>query len=66
MSGLVFLLIALGLSVVGSLVLWMRYRKPTSLEHGIRSFNKEMEALAPDPSFGRGGATRARRRLRRP
>ena len=47
MSGLIFLVVALGLSVVGSFVLWLRYRKPTSINHAIDSFQKEMQALAP-------------------
>jgi hypothetical protein len=54
-SGAVFLLIAVGLSVVGSLLLGLRRRKPTSLDHGIRSFRREMDALSPDDdSQGRG------------
>lgn len=48
MSGLVFLLAALALSVVGSLVLWLRHRQPTSLEQGIDDFSREMQALSPE------------------
>lgn len=48
MSGLVFLFAALALSVVGSVVLWLRHRQPTSLEQGIDDFSREMQALAPD------------------
>ncbi len=47
MSGLVFLLIAIGISVVGSLVLFARHRAPTSMEHGVTEFQREMRALAP-------------------
>jgi hypothetical protein len=47
-SGLVFLLVALLLSVIGSAVLWFTHRKPTSLDHGITSFEREMRALSPD------------------
>jgi hypothetical protein len=46
-SGLAFLLAALGLSVVGSLVLWLRQRQPTSFDQGIEDFSREMQALAP-------------------
>jgi hypothetical protein len=46
-TGLVFLLIALVLSVLGSMVLWLRHRNPTSLDHGIDEFQREMRALAP-------------------
>ncbi len=48
MSGLVFLLAALALSVVGSLVLWLRHRQPTSMEQGIDDFSREMQALSPE------------------
>lgn len=48
MSGLVFLLAALALSVIGSLVLWLRHRQPTSLEQGIDDFSREMQALSPE------------------
>jgi hypothetical protein len=51
-NGLVFLGAALLLSVLGSLLLWLRHRKPTSLHHGIDSFSKEMRALSPDRSQG--------------
>jgi hypothetical protein len=52
-NGLVFLGAALLLSIVGSLLLWLRHRKPTSLHHGIDSFAKEMQALSPDRGQGR-------------
>lgn len=34
---------------------WVRNRQPTSLEHGVDSFRREMEALSPDarPLHGR-------------
>ena len=54
MSGLIFLVVALGLSVVGSFVLWLRYRKPTSIGHAIDSFRREMQALAPQPPEASG------------
>ena len=57
MNGLVFLVAALLLSIIGSLLLWLRHRKPTSLHHGIDSFSKEMQALAPQ----RGSRTERRR-----
>jgi len=47
-NGLVFLAIALLVSVLGSLGLWMSHRDPTSLDHGIDEFQREMRALAPD------------------
>jgi len=48
MTGLAFLLVALGLSVLGSLLLWLRHRQPTSLTSGISSFRREMQALSPE------------------
>jgi hypothetical protein len=48
-SPLVFLGIALVLSFVGVLVLWMRSRPPKSVDAHIRAFSRELEALAPDP-----------------
>ena len=48
MSALVFLLIALAISIVGSVVLWLRHRKPSSLEHTIQAFSREMQALSPE------------------
>ncbi len=48
MSGLVFLVAALTLSVVGSVGLWLWHRQPKSLEQGIDEFSREMQALAPE------------------
>jgi hypothetical protein len=48
MSGVGFTLIALVLSIAGSLVLWLRHRKPTTLDRGIVDFQREMRALSPD------------------
>jgi hypothetical protein len=46
MNNLVYLLIALGLSVSLSLVVWLaRYRKPTTFMSSIDSFRREMDAL---------------------
>jgi hypothetical protein len=42
-----FLMIAVVISVVGSLVLYLRSRTPSSLESGIDNFRREMQALAP-------------------
>jgi hypothetical protein len=48
MTGLLFLFIAFLLSVGGSLVLWLRHRDPSSLDHGVNEFQREMRALAPE------------------
>ncbi|MDP8987672.1 MAG: hypothetical protein M3N11_04915 [Actinomycetota bacterium] len=47
MSGLIFLVVALLLSVVGSVALWLRHREPTSVERSVDDFTREMHALAP-------------------
>lgn len=48
MSNLVYLLLAVTISLVGSLVVWFRHRPPRSFEFGIDEFQKELEALAPE------------------
>lgn len=48
MTGLVFLLVAVLISVLGSAILFLRHRDPTSLDHGVEEFQREMRALAPD------------------
>lgn len=48
MSNLIYLVLAVVLSVIGSLILWYRNRQPRSMDHGIREFSKGLEALAPD------------------
>lgn len=46
---LVYLLIAVGLSAVGLLVLWFRNRPPTSSPRSsVEEFNGKMRALAPE------------------
>ena len=52
MSNLLYLVVAVGLSIVGSLILWFRHRKPTSMESGIQAFNNELRALAPEQRPG--------------
>ena len=52
MNNLLYLFIAVALSVVGSLILWYRYRKPRSVESGIDEFARELRALAPDSARG--------------
>lgn len=49
MGNLIFLVVALGLSVAGSLLLWLRYRQPTSVMSSVDGFQREMEALGSPP-----------------
>jgi hypothetical protein len=55
MSAIVFLLIVLVVSAIGSLILWLQHRSPSTLESGIDAFQREMDALAPphDPTTDR-------------
>ena len=54
MSALLYLGIAVLISVIGILVLWYRNRKPRSLESGINEFQEGLRALAPDKKPGNG------------
>ena len=47
MNALMFLGIAVVLSLVGCGILWLRNRQPGSMEAHIRDFERELEALAP-------------------
>jgi hypothetical protein len=53
-SSLVYLLIAVLLSVIGTLILWYRHRRPRSMEEGIEEFSRELRALAPERRTDRG------------
>src|SRR3546814_6842792 len=64
-NAVVFLLIAVGVSIVGGLYLWFKHRDPTTLDSGIRAFQLEMEALAPPPEEqGRQGRGQDRKSKR--
>ena len=52
MSNLLYVVAAVAVSVVASLVLWYHHRKPRSLEHGVDEFQRELRALAPDRREG--------------
>ncbi|MFP3901935.1 MAG: hypothetical protein ACLFXM_13860 [Acidimicrobiia bacterium] len=60
MGALLFLLIAAVIALVGTAVLYLRNRPPSSLEEGIDAFRREMQALAP-----RDGTPQPRRWWRR-
>ena len=58
MTSLAYLLIVVALSVVGSLFLLYRHRRPRrSVESGIDDFQRELRALAPEQRQGRGRST---------
>jgi hypothetical protein len=69
-SALLFLGIAVAVSLVGCTVLWLKSRQPHSMEAHIREFTRSLRALAPeDPADAPGrrpGAWRGHDRGRRP
>ncbi len=58
MSAIVFLLVAVGIGMVGSAVLVLRSRQPTSSNWSVEEFRREMQALSPDPGPPENGAPR--------
>ncbi|MEZ5145239.1 MAG: hypothetical protein R2726_22415 [Acidimicrobiales bacterium] len=49
MNNLAFLLVAVLASIIGSLYLWLRTRKPQTFMSSIETFQREMGALGRDP-----------------
>jgi hypothetical protein len=47
-TNLLYLGFAILVSVIGGTLLYLRNRKPTSLNAGIEEFQRELRALAPD------------------
>lgn len=60
MDSLAFLLAAGMLIFIGSMVLWLRERKPATMESGIEEFSREMKALAPERGTSAEGPPRRR------
>ncbi|MCB1270004.1 MAG: hypothetical protein M9942_11010 [Microthrixaceae bacterium] len=60
MSPLVFLGAALVISVIGTLVLWVRHRDTTGPDSTIDEFRSKMKALSDEPGSdaGRSGVSR--------
>ena len=59
MGNLLFLLIAIALSAIGILVVWLRHRGPTGragVYQGVDTFSRQMQAIAPENR--QPGATR--------
>lgn len=57
MSNLAFVMGAVLLSVVGTLIILYRHRKPRSMESGIEEFSRELRALAPERRNGESGGS---------
>lgn len=58
MGSAIFLVAALAVIAVGSVLLWLRHRKPRTFMTSIDDFQREMTALG-DPSGGRSTRRRA-------
>ena len=50
MNALLFLAVAVVVSVIGSIIVLIRNRSPRSMDHGIDDFAQRMRALQPDES----------------
>ena len=48
MANLLYLVAVIVVSVIGGLVVFLRNRKPTSMEAGIDAVHRELKALAPE------------------
>jgi hypothetical protein len=47
MTNLLFLLAALLVATIGIVILWVRSRSPRSVDSGVDTFARQMEALSP-------------------
>ncbi len=52
-SAIVFLVLAVAVATVGSLVAFLRTRNPASVESGIDDFRREMQRARPPARRGR-------------
>ena len=69
MQALLFLGIVVVVCVIGGAVLYVQHRQPSTLESGMDSFRREMDALAPpadDPAPKLRMAKRPTPRSQRP
>lgn len=57
MTVLAYLLVPVLVVAIAASITWARNRQPTSLQSGVESFRREMEALSPE------GDPRNRRRI---
>ena len=64
MSAIVFLLIIVVVCAIGGIVLWLQHREPNTLESGLDSFRREMDALAPPADDPEPKLRRAKRPTR--
>jgi hypothetical protein len=64
-TAIAFLLIVVGVSALGGIVLWLQHRQPSNMESGVDAFKREMEALAPPDEADRPPRKRVARPDRR-
>ena len=64
MSAILFLLIIVVVCWIGGIVLWLQHREPNTLESGLDSFRREMDALAPPADDPEPKLRRAKRPTR--
>lgn len=50
MSGVGFLVLVFVLSVVGSIIVWLRHRTPQHVSSSVSEFQREMDALGRPPT----------------
>ena len=55
LSNLAYLIGAIVLAVIGGLAVWLRHRKPKSVDANMASFKRGLNALAPDVRPGQAG-----------
>lgn len=53
MAGVIFLFVAVGVCLVGFLVIWLRHRDRTTFTSSVDRFDAEMSALRPPAASGR-------------
>ena len=58
MAGVIFLFVAVGVCVVGFLVIWLRHRDRTTFTSSVDRFDAEMSALRPPARTGGRGRWR--------
>ncbi|MBX3313183.1 MAG: hypothetical protein KF906_02595 [Actinobacteria bacterium] len=66
MSVLLYIVVPVLIVAAVSTTVWLRNRQPTSLEHGVDSFRREMDALSPDATPLHGQRVDAPKRTEAP
>lgn len=64
MSGMGFLMIVVVISVVGSVIVWLRHRQPNNPLASVDDFEREMQALGTTPPAVADGHLEPRPRSR--